>query len=141
MDIAENGSPKFIGADVWRRAHYYLSIRKTVQYLERSFGESIGLTQMAMTAGMEKTAFSRAFKHKTGVTVHEFIQAYRVSEAATRMEISDCSITDVAFSVGFSNLDTFERAFKRIAWDYPRNYRLEVLRTNCLTPVTRKPGK
>ncbi len=141
MDTGESGTPKFIGADVWKRAQYYLSIRKSLEYLEKSFGESVGLTQMAMTACMEKTAFSRAFRRKTGITVHEFIQAYRVSQAAASIETSDRSITDIAFSVGFSSLDTFERVFKRVAGATPRSYRLEVLRANGLTAMTRKPEK
>jgi len=88
---------------------------------------------------MERTTFSKAFKRKTGITFHEFVRAYRVSQAVSKMEQSDCSITEIAFSMGFNSLDTFERAFKKVTGTTPSQYRLEVLRTNGLMggPPTR----
>jgi AraC-like DNA-binding protein len=128
-----SGNPKFIRADVWKRAQYYSCTRKVLEYLEKeekSFDGSLGLREMAAIAGMERTAFSKAFKRKTGITLHEFIHAYRVSQAAMRMEASESSITDIAYTVGFDSLGTFERVFKKITGTTPRHYRLEVLHTS-----------
>jgi AraC-like DNA-binding protein len=124
--------PRFIQMDVWKRANYYSCTRKAVEYLERSFDKPLGLMKMAEIACMEKTTFSKAFSHKTGMTLHEFIQAYRVSQAALKMERSDYSITEIAFSTGFNSLDTFARAFRKFAEVTPSHYRLEVRRRNGL---------
>jgi two-component system response regulator YesN len=120
--------PKFIEMKTWQRVQYYSCTRKAVDYLQKSFSMPIGLQDIAGIACMEKTSFSRAFKQKTGITLRDFIQAYRISLAVTRIEESDCSITEVAFSVGFSSLDTFERVFKKIAGTTPSRYRMEILR-------------
>jgi AraC-like DNA-binding protein len=127
-----NGEPLFINTNVWRRAKYYSCTRKAVEYLERFFDTPVGLNQLAQTACMERTSFSKAFKRRTGMTLHEFVQAYRVSCAAETMAMSDSSITDIAFKVGFSSLDTFDRAFKRVTGLTPSQYRHEILRENGL---------
>jgi AraC-like DNA-binding protein len=121
------GNPQFIEADVWKRAEYYSCTRKALEYIETSLDRPLRLGEIAAVACMERTAFSKSFRHKTGITFHEFVQAYRVSQAASRMEVSDCSITEVAFGVGFNSLDTFERVFKKIAGTTPSRYRLELL--------------
>jgi AraC-like DNA-binding protein len=124
--------PRFIEADVWKRANYYSCIRKALQYLASYYDNPICLSKVAAVACMEKTTFSRTFRQKTGVTLHTFIQAYRVSQAVIRMEASDCSITEIAFETGFNSLDTFERTFKKIAGITPSRYRLEIRRRNGL---------
>jgi transcriptional regulator GlxA family with amidase domain len=130
-------TPRFIETDVWRRAKYYSCTRKALEHLEKSFDQPIGLREIAEIACMERTTFSKAFKHKTGVTFHEFIQQYRVSQAVAKMEASDCSITVIALSVGFSSLDRFEKVFKKIAGTTPSHYRIEILRKNGLMPDTK----
>jgi AraC-like DNA-binding protein len=124
--------PRFIEAAVWKRANYYSCIQKTLQYLAGSYNNPIRLSKVAAVACMEKTTFSRTFRQKTGITLHTFIQAYRISQAVNRMEASDCSITEIAFETGFNSLDTFERTFKKIAGITPSQYRLEIRRRNGL---------
>lgn len=139
--VAEDGrqfcdKPQFIEMNVWKRANYYSCTRKVLEYLEESFDKPIRLSNMAAIACMEKTTFSRAFRQRTGITLHEFVQAYRISQAVARMETSDCSITEVAFNTGFRNLDTFARVFKKIARATPSQYRLEIRRRNGLVVST-----
>jgi transcriptional regulator GlxA family with amidase domain len=132
--LALGDRPRFIEMDVWKRAHYYSCTRKAVECLKRRFDKPIGLLELAEVACMEKTTFSKAFRQKTGITLHEFIQAYRVSQAASKMETSDYSITEIAFSTGFGSLDTFGRVFKKVARSTPSQYRLEIRRRNGLMP-------
>lgn len=125
-----DGKPVFVDTNVWKRVKYYSCTRKALEYLESSIDTRVDMKKMAAMACMERTAFSRAFRHKTGMTPHEFIRAYRISLAAAMMEISDDSITEIAFSVGFGSLDAFGRAFKRVVGITPSQYRRELLTRN-----------
>lgn len=125
--MQNHGQPQFIDIEVWNRARYYSRTKKAIAHLERCFERSIDLREFAAIACMERTTFSKTFKQKTGITLHEFVQAYRVSQAVARMEVSDYSLTEIAFSVGFGSLDTFERTFKKIAGTTPSQYRLKIL--------------
>ena len=124
--------PQFISLEVWKRAQYYSCTQKVVEYIAKHFDAPLCLDDMAKVACMERTTFSRAFRRRTGITFHEFVQAYRISQAATKMQASDYSITEIAFSVGFSSLDTFARVFRKVAGTIPSHYRIELLRNSGL---------
>ena len=132
---AATDKPQFIDLDVWRRARYYSPTRKAIQLLETAFDRQIYLIELARAARMERTAFSKLFRKKTGTTLRQFIQAYRVSHAAAQLENSDHSITEIAYNVGFGSLDTFERVFKSVVGATPSSYRLDRRRENGLIPI------
>lgn len=129
-------SPAFIPNDVWIRAKYFSCSRKIIEYITSNPGEPIRLKHMALVACMERTTLSRAFKSRTGMTLHRFVWAYMVSKAADEMKTSDTSITDIAFRVGFGSLAAFERAFKKVTGTTPSSYRSELLNRNGLLPAT-----
>lgn len=120
--------PKYICREVWERAHYFSRIRNAVKYLEEHFDEPLELQRLASVACMERTSFSRYFRQKTGTTLQQFIRMYRISKAVTMIESSDESILQIALSVGFNNLTSFERAFKYVCGNRPSQYRLHFLR-------------
>lgn len=123
-------SPKFVSHDVWERAHYFLRIRKVLEYLEEHFDEPLDLQNFASIACMERTAFSKYFRQKTGTTLRQFVRTYRISKAVGMIESSDESILQIALSVGFNNLTSFERAFKNVCGENPSHYRLQILMAN-----------
>jgi AraC-like DNA-binding protein len=135
-DCSRNKRPSFIDDDVWKRAHYYSSTRKAVEHLKLSFDRHTGLDELADIAAMERTTFSKTFRQRTGMALHRFVQAYRVSHAVLKMEMSDYSITEIAFSTGFVSLDTFARTFKNITGSTPSKYRLALRIRNRLTVTT-----
>jgi AraC-like DNA-binding protein len=126
MEIAAS-CPRFIESDVWRKAIYFCTSRKAIQHLEGHLDEPNDLNTIASVAGMERTAFSKSFKRKTGITFHKFVQAYRVSMAVDKMQQSDESITSIAFELGFNSVATFERAFKKVTGQTPSGYRAQLI--------------
>jgi AraC-like DNA-binding protein len=72
---------------------------------------------------MERTAFSRFFRQRIGITFSEFLRAYRIELAIKRMLTSNASLKEISHSVGFSSFATFERQFKREAGVCPSAFR------------------
>jgi len=124
MDVIENAA---IRPDVLQRIRYFSTIRKAVAYLEEHLSERVTLRDVAAVACLEATAFSKSFKARTGVTFRDFVQALRVTRAIEMMARSDYSVTAIAFAVGFNNLVTFERTFRRVMGMPPSAYRNTVL--------------
>lgn len=124
MEVIEHAA---IHPDVLQRIRYFSTIRKAVAYLEEHLSERVTLRQVAAVACLEPTAFSKSFKARTGVTFRDFVQALRVTRAIERMASSDYSLTAIAFAVGFNNLVTFERTFRRVMGMSPSSYRKTVL--------------
>jgi AraC-like DNA-binding protein len=72
---------------------------------------------------MEETYFSSFFHQKTGVRFIEWLHHVRVERAMGLLSRTDQRVTDVAYEVGFCDLRTFERAFKRETNLTPRDFK------------------
>ena len=81
------------------------------------------LADAAEIAGLEPAYFSRLFRRSTGLTFTYWNARIRVEEAKTLLLIADMSITAIAVNVGYTDVTTFERAFRRVEEVCPRDYR------------------
>ena len=92
---------------------YYPRLKKVKAYIDEHFEDRISLANAAEVAGLEEKYFSTYFRKKTGVCFTDWIAYDRVKRAADMISAQDHSITSIAFTVGFQELRTFERAFKK----------------------------
>ncbi len=102
---------------------YYPRLKRVQDYVMANFEETITLAQAAEVATMEKTYFSFFFHEKVGVTFRDWLQYLRITRALEMMAEQDHSITEVAFAVGFNELSTFQKAFKRWTSLTPRDFK------------------
>lgn len=100
--------------------HYYIPLRKLKHHVDEHFSESLSLQAAARIAGFEQRYFSTFFRSKTGVCFKGWIDYVRVNRAIDIMKNRNDTITAIAFAVGFQDLRTFERAFKRCTDMTPR---------------------
>ncbi len=110
-----------------KRINYHSRLRRLVSYMEQHLDQPIDLQQAAQIVCMEKTAFSKYFSRAVGVTFHEFVQQWRIAAAVREMLVSDRSLSDLAFLVGFQNINTFGRTFKKVTTITPSDYRKRLL--------------
>jgi len=102
---------------------YYPRLKRVQNYVMANFEETIPLAKAAEIAAMEKTYFSFFFHDKVGVTFRDWLQYLRITRALEMMAEQDHSITEVAFAVGFNELSTFQKAFKRWTSLTPRDFK------------------
>lgn len=57
------------------------------------------------------------------MTPHQFVLRTRLHRAAVRLRRSDESVSAIAFDVGFNDLSTFNRRFRRLMGASPSAYR------------------
>ena len=81
------------------------------------------LIKAANDAGLRPAYFSRRFHRVTGVTFAAWNAQVRVQEAKRLLAAIDLSITAVAASVGYSDVTTFARVFRRHKGTCPQAYR------------------
>jgi two-component system response regulator YesN len=93
---------------------YFSRLKRAREYVDQHFREAISLQDVANAAGTEKKYFSRLFRRKTGMRFQDWLRYVRISEAIRLIKAQDNSLTEIAFEAGFSDLRTFERAFKRV---------------------------
>jgi transcriptional regulator GlxA family with amidase domain len=66
---------------------------------------------------------SRRFIQEFGSSPASFVRRLRLDEARERLSAPDCTVESVARSVGFSDADSFRRAFERCFGIAPSDYR------------------
>ena len=98
-------------------------IKEALEYIERRYAEPIRLRDLAATASMSEAYFCRFFKRITAATPVEYINLYRVRQAAILLRSTDRKIMDIAFEVGFRNMSYFNTVFRQRFGCTPLEYR------------------
>ena len=102
-------------------------LRRIKRHVDQHYSEEISLEKAAQIAATEKTYFSTFFRKKVGITFTDWLRQIRVAKAIEIIKTRNQSICDTAFEVGFGDLRSFERAFKRYTNMTAREFKKSVL--------------
>lgn len=84
-----------------------------VQYMEKHFAEKITVAKLARMLCMSEDHFGHLFREAVGRSPLQFINDIRLRKAANLLETEECSVTEVAAAVGFSDYNHFGRLFRK----------------------------
>jgi len=110
--VDEDNTPRHSAAAVYP-FRYYARLARLQQYVLENLQEPISLALAASVVGLEKSYFSTFFREKVGITFSDWLRQVRVQQAVELIRSQNTSLTQVAYSVGFQESRTFQRAFKR----------------------------
>jgi len=96
---------------------------KVIKYMKENYQSEISTAALASMCYISEAHFCRFFKKQTGKTAIEYINEYRVSKAERLLSETVLSITDIADSVGFEDVNYFSRVFKKTVGKSPSEYR------------------
>jgi two-component system response regulator YesN len=99
------------------------NIKKALAYICERFAEDITLQEVAREAGLSRYHFCRLFHRETGMRFLAYVHALRIRRAEALLADRYLRISDVAYTVGFSDLSSFDRTFRRVVGRSPREYR------------------
>ena len=102
--------------------HYNPIVKKTIDYILLNLGNSLTQSQIAEEIHVNPSYLSRKFKEETGMNLTEFINQKRVDEAKLYLQRGNIPITDIAFMVGFNDLNYFSKVFKKLTSVTPSQY-------------------
>ena len=92
---------------------YVLAVQRMQDYIEKNRTEDITLSELAGASLFSPWYSYRLFREYIGLTPTEYIRKYRLTQAARRLRTGKVKVIDAAYDAGFSNADTFTRAFYR----------------------------
>lgn len=104
------------------KGHDILS-KKINSYIDNNFMEDINNDVLASNFNISKEHMMRTYKKETGDTINNYIIAKRINEAKELLLLSDLSMTEIAFRVGFKNSQYFSNSFKKNTGLSPKDYR------------------
>ena len=88
-------------------------LQPALTLIERSYHRRLLVTEVAETCGMAAFRFGREFKEQFGMGFREYLLRYRVREACRLLRNPNASVTEVGYSVGFSEPSYFTKMFKK----------------------------
>lgn len=85
-----------------------------LSYINEHICDHISLNEISSVCGLSTSRFSALFKHYTGKSMIDYINAYRCRLAYNYYTNNDYTVCESARAAGFENLSYFSRKFKEI---------------------------
>lgn len=100
-----------------------MEIDRAVEFIHLKLGEKITLKQMARTAGMSESNFTRVFHKETGLSPLAYLSRTRLEKARKLLAADLRPITEIALECGFGNPGYFSERFLKKFGITPSEYR------------------
>lgn len=101
------------GRSAGLREEYVSRINRVIDYIEAHIEDELTLSRLSRVASFSPFHFHRIFKGIVGEPLFRFIQRVRLEKAANRLITNPkATVTEIAFSCGFSSSSSFARAFR-----------------------------
>lgn len=96
---------------------------KAQNYLNSHYSQPISLSDLASHTFVSKRTLQRRFAQALDMSVVEYLQKLRLHHACQQIEVSTRSIADIAFNVGYQNVNAFRKVFRKEYGLSPVEYR------------------
>lgn len=106
-----------------KRYHSDTVILKLQDWLEEHYDESANLQSLAALSGLTTRSLIRRFKLATGETPTSYLQSIRIEAARSHLENSRLPVEDVTRLVGYEDVSSFSRLFRKHTGVAPGAYR------------------
>lgn len=98
-------------------------LKKVILYIQDNYQEPIRTRDLSELIPMSEGQFCRFFKSMTRKTPVDYINSYRIRQAADLLQQSDRKISDIAMDVGFDNVSYFIKVFRKAMKCSPSEFR------------------
>jgi AraC family transcriptional regulator len=96
--------------------------RTVVSYIEEHLADPISLATLAQLVRLSPYYFCRAFKQSFGVPPHRYHSGRRIDRAKELLARPAPSVTDIGFTLGFSQTSSFTSACRKATGLTPTGY-------------------
>lgn len=102
-------------------------VKSATRFIEYNYFRLFDVTRLAEELGMSRAHFTTVFTAAMGVSPYNYLTRFRISKAESLIK-SDAglSVTEVAYSVGFSSIERFSEMFKKYAGVSPLVYKKNI---------------
>jgi AraC-like DNA-binding protein len=94
-----------------------------IDYIYERSAYPITLADAAKAASLSPSYFSRVFARTAGMSFRAFLNGIRIERAEALMRDSEARIADIALECGFESVRTFNRSFRALRGERPRELR------------------
>ena len=99
-------------------------LRRVKEYIEAHLDSALNIAELAASAGISASHFSRSFFRSVGFTPHRYIMRRRLMRAHDLLVQTDLTVAEVALATGFADQSHFCRCFREFTGLPPRSFRM-----------------
>ncbi len=98
------------------------NIQATIDYMENYYDQKVDMDQLALIAGYSPSHYRTVFKRLFGCPPVKYLTNLRVERAKDMLKSRLCTLEEVAFACGFSDVPYFCRVFKKVTGQSPAKF-------------------
>ncbi len=100
-----------------------LRVKKALLFIERNYDKAVSIDDIAGSAGISASTCLRLFSDVLGATPVRYLIRHRLEKAAEELKRMDGrTISEIAYSCGFSDASYFNRCFRKAYGMTPSEY-------------------
>ncbi len=122
IDPDKQSQAPYILHDFWKN-HLDTQILSAQNWMENNFSTKITIDEIAEQAGISHRHFKRRFKKATNKTPLTYLQHLRIEKAKQLLESSIETINEITWKVGYEDINSFRRLFKKNTGLSPKEFR------------------
>lgn len=103
--------------------HRIDQVKSVMEYIENHYASYMSLDMLAQVAGMNPKYFCRFFRSITHQTPMDYVNFYRIEQAASLLCTTSLSVTEVGLECGFNDGSYFVKVFQKYRGITPNQYR------------------
>jgi transcriptional regulator GlxA family with amidase domain len=103
--------------------HGDAEILRAQHHVHAHSAEAHSIAELATLAGLTERTFMRRFVKATGLRPTEYSQHVRIMKARDALELTNRSVDQIAWSVGYSDPAAFRKVFHKVTGLLPNAYR------------------
>ncbi len=90
-------------------------IEEILEFIHKNaFNSNMGISFIAEKFNLCESYFSHIFKETVGVKFSNYVEKLRIEEACKLIKLKKWNLEEISRMVGYTNVKTFRRAFKRV---------------------------
>jgi AraC-like DNA-binding protein len=98
-------------------------LQRVLDLIEANPGRYFSVDELAAAAGLSASRFKTKFKRRIGIPPAEYQLRKKIDNASQLLSRTTKTVTDIAYSLGFSSSQYFATVFKRYTMKTPIQYR------------------
>jgi AraC-like DNA-binding protein len=100
-------SKKAVNADL------LLQLTRAKNFIDQDVSRKVDIDMLAKEASLSKFHFFRCFKNAFGLSPYQYLLKKRLEKSMELLSKGNCQVTEVAYEVGFSDVYSFSKSFKK----------------------------
>ena len=105
---------------------YPLPLEKAIIYITKNYRQKITMTELSKYCNVSPQHLIRLFRTHMNITPVQYINQNKIAHAVEMLMITDLSISEISYALGFSDPGYFSRLFKKMQKRSPNEARIYI---------------